>query len=119
MARMRTGKQVKLTPEERSIQKAKNEVKREKFESQNMGKYILLYPLSDKIKSTIKAKNESESSKLDSKNPDYIPDQSIMHQENETDESKQTETKKKQAKRKDGKKIKLPQPSPGKASGIR
>ena len=103
---MRTGKQVKLTLEERTHQKAKNEVKREKFENQHMGKYILLYPLSDKIKSVIKAKNESEQAKTDSNSPDYVPDQSIM--QNEAEDSKHVDSKKRQSKKKDGKKTKAP-----------
>lgn len=54
MTRMRTGKQAKLSLEEKVALKSEKEDQREKFESQNMGKYILLYPLSDETKEFLK-----------------------------------------------------------------
>lgn len=70
---MRTGKQTKLTPEEKIALKIEKESKREKFESENMGKYILLYPLSEKTKEFLK--NERASKQEADNNQETISDQ--------------------------------------------
>ena len=57
---MRTGKQSKLSPEEKAIIKAEKEVEREKFEAKNMGKFMLLYPLSNKVKEALKEHNKEK-----------------------------------------------------------
>jgi hypothetical protein len=108
MSRMRTGKQNRLTPEEKIELKAKNEKKRDKYESQNMGKYILLYPLSDKIKSMIKDKNQAETTQNDDKPADYVPDQSILLETADGETAKPLEAKNKGSKKppKDVKKAK-------------
>ena len=51
---MLTGKQTKMTPEEKQAFKEKKEIEREIFESKNMGKYVLLYPFSDTMKENYK-----------------------------------------------------------------
>lgn len=45
---MRTGKQNKFTPEEKTALKEEKELEREKYEKDNMGMYMLLYPLNCK-----------------------------------------------------------------------
>ena len=95
MARMRTGKQTKLTIEERNEIKLKSEYEREEFERKNMGKYTLLYPLNEKVKSTILAKNKTEVEQAEEKENDYLPDQLILHEEtNDKDENKKKSYKK-------------------------
>lgn len=96
--RMRTGKQTKLTPEERNEIKAKNEVEREQFEVKNLGKYIMLYPLSEKIRTKMKADYEKLAQIEDN---DFVPDQSILHNDNDTDEGEknQKNSKKKSSKK--------------------
>lgn len=101
MARMRTGKQTKLTIEERNEIKAKNEIEREKFECKNMGKYTLLYPLNEKVKSTILAKNKAEAEQAEEKENDYLPDQLILREDTsdkEKDGNKIKKSSKKQTK---------------------
>ena len=53
MSRMLTGKQVKMTPEEKQKFKEEKELEREIFESKNMGKYVMLYPLSEQLKKSL------------------------------------------------------------------
>lgn len=78
MARMRTGKQVKLTQEEKIALKIEKEELREKYEAQNMGKYILLYPLSNNLKEKLKAQSQT---KVESgKDIDEVPDQQILQE---------------------------------------
>lgn len=77
MTRMRTGKQTKLTQEQKLIFKAEKEKEREKFESQNMGKYKLLYPLSSKVKQNIK-KAQLEMAEFN-RMKDVLPDQEPLH----------------------------------------
>lgn len=98
LMRMRTGKQTKLTPEERNEIKAKNEVEREQFEVKNLGKYIMLYPLSEKIRTKMKADYEKLAQIEDN---DFVPDQSILHNDNDTDEGEknQKNSKKKSSKK--------------------
>ena len=50
---MLTGKQVKMTPEEKQKFKEEKELEREIFESKNMGKYVMLYPLSEQLKKSL------------------------------------------------------------------
>ena len=97
MTRMTTGKQTKLTIEERNEIKLKNEYEREKFECNNMGKYILLYPLNEKVKSTILAKNKTEAEQAEENKNDYLPDQLILYEE--TNDKEKNENKKKSYKK--------------------
>lgn len=71
MERMRTGKQSKLSPEDKAVLKQEKALEREKFESKNMGKYMLLYPLSKKVKQSLK---QSCNDKMDQDENERIPD---------------------------------------------
>ena len=75
---MRTGKQIRMTQEERQKLKEEKEIEREIFESQNMGKYILLYPLNDKLKEYLKS--EYIGKEIIHDDNEVIPDQSILSQ---------------------------------------
>lgn len=81
MARMRTGKQVRLTQEEKQALKTEKEIEREIFESKNMGKYILLYPLSENTKEQLK--NEQLAKGIMNEENEVIPDQWVpQHTDN-------------------------------------
>lgn len=54
MSRMLTGKQVKMTLEEKEKFKEEKELERDLFESKNMGKYVMLYPMNEQIKNAIR-----------------------------------------------------------------
>lgn len=77
MARMHTGKQNRLTIEEKDLLKEFKQNERDKFESENMGKYMLLYPLSEKVKQTLKEQNKANELLKDEH--EIIPDQSILN----------------------------------------
>ena len=89
MSRMRTGKQTRMTVEERQKLKEEKEIEREKFESEHMGKYILLYPLNDKLKNNLK--NEYLGKEIISDENEVIPNQSILSQ-NATIEKRSDDT---------------------------
>ncbi|CAI2380111.1 unnamed protein product [Moneuplotes crassus] len=63
LTRMRTGKQTKLTLEERETYKKEKEQERVKYEQKNMGKYKLLYPLSEKKKQAFLNKRQEQEQK--------------------------------------------------------
>jgi len=86
---MRTGKQTRMTAEERQKLKEEKEIEREKFESEHMGKYILLYPLNDKLKNNLK--NEYLGKEIISEENEVIPNQSILSQ-NATIEKRSDDT---------------------------
>lgn len=75
MERMRTGKQNKMSQEEKAVIKKQREADREKYESENMGKYILLYPLNDRLKESLKSSTNDQE---ETKTIELIPDQSIL-----------------------------------------
>jgi hypothetical protein len=75
MERMRTGKQNKLSQEEKVIIKKQKEDDREKYETGNMGKYILLYPLNEKLKENLKSSAKAND---EAKTIEMIPDQLIL-----------------------------------------
>lgn len=105
---MHTGKQSKLSAEEKNELKAKMEAERDKYEAENMGKYILLYPLSEKIKTAFKEKQQKEREEKEKEEEEYVPDQSILKEDVEAEE-KVRETKRKKSEKKlgkEGKKIK-------------
>lgn len=78
MARMRTGKQTRMTQEEKQKLKEEKEIEREKFESKNMGKYILLYPLNQKLKESLKM--DYLGKEIINDENEVIPNQSILSQ---------------------------------------
>jgi hypothetical protein len=81
MSRMHTGKQNRLTLEEKDLMKESKQKERDKYEQNNMGKYILLYPISEKVKKDLIEQNKV--SEIQNDQSENIPDQSILNTEAE------------------------------------
>ena len=92
MSRMLTGKQNRLTLEEKDLVKESKHKERDKFEQNNMGKYILLYPISEKVKKDLVEQNKI--SEIQNDQSENIPDQLILG--NEAEVTLEASTKKKE-----------------------